>query len=254
MILGPTKKNRAAMTEAAFSSALVLGLAGAGHCMGMCGGMALALHNSGQQPFRFALSYHAGRLAGYALIGGILGSLVGLFHFASLTLGLRVLAAILLMAIGLQTMGVWSVSRSLERYGGVLWKLIHPVMASFMPPRHAGHALVLGAFWGFMPCGLVYSALAWSASVADNQLEASLLMLVFGFGTLPAMLGTTVAGQQANRLLRARWVQQTLGTLLVGLGAWSLWWTFQLSSGEHSTHQHGSGVPAQESSTDHGSH
>jgi len=254
MIWGRTKKNRTGMTEATFSSALVLGLAGAGHCMGMCGGMALALHNSGQQPFRFALSYHAGRLAGYALIGGILGSLVGIFHVANLTLGLRVLAAILLMAIGLQTLGVWSVSRSLERYGGMLWKLIHPVMASFMPPRHAGHALVLGAFWGFMPCGLVYSALAWSASVAENQLQASLLMMVFGLGTLPAMLGTTVAGQQANRLLRARWARRTLGILLVGLGAWSLWLSLQLASGEHSAHQHVPGATTEGPHTDHGSH
>jgi hypothetical protein len=105
-----------------------------------------------------------------------------------------------------------------------------------------------------MPCGLVYSALAWSASVAENQLQASLLMMVFGLGTLPAMLGTTVAGQQANRLLRARWARRTLGILLVGLGAWSLWLTLQLASGEHSAHQHVPGAPIQEPHTDHGSH
>lgn len=220
------------MIETNLWAAILLGLAGASHCMGMCGGMALVLNSGGRQSVWLAVAYHAGRLFGYTLVGAIVGALVSIAHFANLTLLLRLLAALLLMTIGLQTLGVWSLTQSLERWGGLAWTWIKPVITAFMPPAHVGHAAVLGAFWGFMPCGLVYSALAWTSSVSTNLLEASGLMLLFGLGTLPAMLGTTLAGQQASRILRARRVRQLLGVMLLGLGTWSFWLVIAAAMGQ----------------------
>ena len=46
-------------------SAFALGLAGAGHCLGMCGGIAAALNLGGPRSAAVTLSYHSGRIASY---------------------------------------------------------------------------------------------------------------------------------------------------------------------------------------------
>ena len=66
------------MTGTEATSALLLGLAGAGHCMGMCGGLALAFRAPEGSRWSFPVAYHGGRLLGYASIGGFIGS-VALF-------------------------------------------------------------------------------------------------------------------------------------------------------------------------------
>ena len=54
--------------------AFVVGLIGAGHCMGMCGGIAslLSIGNSKPSPV-IPLLYNLGRLLSYAVIGGVIG-------------------------------------------------------------------------------------------------------------------------------------------------------------------------------------
>ncbi len=48
-----------------------------------------------------------------------------------------------------------------------------------MPVSSVPRALLLGALWGWLPCGLVYSTLLWSASQGDAW-QSGLLMLAFG--------------------------------------------------------------------------
>jgi sulfite exporter TauE/SafE len=225
------------MTGTEATSALLLGLAGAGHCMGMCGGLALAFQAPENRRWSFPLTYHFGRLLGYASIGGFIGSVALFLPITHWTFYLRVVAALLLVAVGLHTLKLWYGITILERLGGGIWRGISPIITAFLPPKHEGHAMVMGALWGFMPCGLVYSALAWSAATASGPFDGAFLMGLFGIGTLPAMLGTTLAGQHANAVLRHSTFRNLMGITLIVMGSYSLWLTTPFS-GHGTTHMH----------------
>ena len=81
-------------------AALGIGLAGAGHCLGMCGGIAAAINLGGQSKASTTLAYHGGRLLSYAALGALLGALAGSINLAQWTMGLRYLAGFLLIAMG----------------------------------------------------------------------------------------------------------------------------------------------------------
>ena len=65
------------MTELGYASALGLGLAGAGHCLGMCGGIAAALSLGGSGSHSVTIAYHTGRISSYTLLGALLGLAAG---------------------------------------------------------------------------------------------------------------------------------------------------------------------------------
>ena len=94
--------------------------------------------------------------------------------------------------------------------------------------------------WGFLPCGLIYSALAWSATAASASYSAA-LMVAFGLGTLPMMLATGGAAQWLVEKLGNRWFRKVAALLLLGFGAWTLvntWngWLPGSSAGSHHHH------------------
>lgn len=204
---------------------MLLGLAGAGHCLGMCGGMALAFQSTGNRTGLLAVGYHGGRLLGYALLGGVLGGMAGAVSLAPWTVGLRFVAGLLLIAMGLHTLRIWLGIQRLEQLGGRLWRVITPLTQRLLPPRKLHQAAGLGLLWGFMPCGLIYSALAWSGAAGGGAPQSALLMLFFGVGTLPAMFGATLLGDSTRRFLAVGAVRRTLGVLLVAAGLWTLWQT-----------------------------
>jgi len=208
------------------ATATLLGLAGAGHCLGMCGGIALAMRSSELSAPWMPATYHVGRLMSYALLGGLIGSAAGAIELAAWTVFLRFLSGFLLVAMGLHTLKLWFGITHLEKLGGRLWRHLSPIAQGMMPPRRPSQGMFLGALWGFMPCGLIYSALTWSAATGAGARDSAVLMLFFGAGTLPAMLGVTLLGQRASKILSNPWVRKSLGLLLVAAGVWTLWLTF----------------------------
>jgi len=90
-----------------------------------------------------------------------------------------------------------------------------------MPVSSIPHALCLGAIWGWLPCGLVYSSLLWAAS-QGSPLESSLLMLTFGLGTLPVLLVTGLAAERLTSLLRQPGVRISAGVMVMLFGLWTL--------------------------------
>src|SRR6185369_4447511 len=128
-------------------------------------------------------SYSAvGALAGGA--GALVGQLAPV-HVASIAL--RGMAALLVVAVGLAIAGLASPARALERLGARLFAPLIPLARRFLPFTSPWHALAAGALWGFMPCGLVYSALA-VALLAGSAAKGALTMAAFGLGTLPMLL------------------------------------------------------------------
>ena len=219
-------------------SAFALGLAGAGHCLGMCGGIAAALNLGGQRNSAVTLSYHGGRIASYTALGALLGFAAGSIDISAWTLGLRYLAGVLLIGMGLSIAGWWHGMARLERAGAVLWQPVQKLSSRWLPVRHWRQGFALGLCWGLMPCGLIYSSLAWAAT-AQSAAASALMMLCFGLGTLPAMLATSLGADRLQGFLRRRGLKLVIAVLLLMSGLWTLYQT--ATHGNHA--DHGSTVP-----------
>ncbi|MBC3481114.1 sulfite exporter TauE/SafE family protein [Pseudomonas sp. SWRI77] len=207
-------------------SALILGLLGGGHCLGMCGGLmgALTLAIPPEQRgrrLRLLLAYNVGRILSYACAGLLLGLAGWAVASSPAALALRVLAALLLIAMGLYLAGWWSGLTQIEALGRGLWRHIQPVASRLLPVSSLPRALLLGALWGWLPCGLVYSTLLWAASQGNAGYSAA-LMLAFGLGTWPVLLATGLAAERVSSLLRRRSVRMAGGLLVILFGLWTL--------------------------------
>lgn len=204
-------------------SAFLLGLLGSGHCLAMCGGLSAALGlNSGTHPESRILAYNLGRIFSYSLAGLIVGSL-GFWlskNLAALDV-LRYLAALMLILLGLYVGKWFNGLLYFEKLGHKLWPVIQPLSKRFMPIRSFKDALIVGMVWGWLPCGLVYSALIW-ASLESNSLASMSIMLCFGLGTLPAMLATGLFAQGFNNFVKKTWFRQAASGLMILFGIWTL--------------------------------
>ncbi|WP_060479553.1 MULTISPECIES: sulfite exporter TauE/SafE family protein [Pseudomonas] len=207
-------------------SALILGLLGGGHCLGMCGGLmgALTLAIPPEQRgrrLRLLVAYNLGRVVSYACAGLLLGLAGWAVASSPAAMALRVVAALLLIAMGLYLAGWWNGLTRIEALGRGLWRVIQPAACRLMPVSSLPQALLLGALWGWLPCGLVYSTLLWAASQGSAGYSAA-LMLAFGLGTWPILLATGLAAQRVNAMLRRRSVRVAGGLLVILFGLWTL--------------------------------
>ena len=207
-------------------SALILGLLGGGHCLGMCGGLmgALTMAMPAEQRNRrlqLLLAYNIGRISSYALAGLLVGLAGWAIGNSPAALLLRVLAGILLICMGLYLAGWWSGLTRIEALGRHLWRHLQPLTRRLMPVTSVPQALFLGAIWGWLPCGLVYSSLLWAAS-QGSAINSALLMLVFGLGTVPVLLATGMAAERLTALLRQRGVRIAGGVMVILFGLWTL--------------------------------
>lgn len=209
-------------------TALALGLLGGGHCIGMCGGLMGALtlaipveQRRGWPMWRILLSYNAGRIASYTAAGALLGSVGWLVRDLGLDMLLRTIAGLLMIAMGLYLANWWSGLTRIEALGRGLWKHIEPHARRLLPVKRVPQAIALGALWGWLPCGLVYSVLVWASSQGSTGLSAG-LMLAFGIGTLPTLLATGLAAERLMALLRKRAVRVSAAILVILFGIWTL--------------------------------
>lgn len=209
------------------AAAFAVGVLGGVHCLGMCGGIvgAISLGHAGTPGpvWPRLLAYNLGRMGSYVVAGALAG-LLGLALLGALPQGQRILeflAAVFLVLLGLYLGGWWPLLARLERMGGWFWKRIEPLGRHFIPVRHSGQALVVGAVWGWLPCGLVYSVLVW-ALASGGPVEGALLMAAFALGTLPNLLLMGLFATRLARFVRNPWVRRGAGALLVAYGAWRL--------------------------------
>ncbi|WP_407310885.1 sulfite exporter TauE/SafE family protein [Pseudomonas sp. nanlin1] len=219
-------------------SAMLLGLLGGGHCLGMCGGLMGALSlgiapAQRHQRLRLLVAYNLGRVLSYALAGLLLGLAGWAVANSPFAKGLRLLAALLLIVMGLYLAGWWSGLTRIEGLGRGLWRRVQPLAGHLLPVTSIPRAMALGALWGWLPCGLVYSTLLWASSQGHAGYSA-LLMLAFGIGTWPVLLATGVAAERTQALLRRRGLRMAAGLLVILFGVWSVPWP-----NAHGTMPHG---------------
>lgn len=227
---------------AIFLPLLIMGLVSSAHCIGMCGGIMGALTMAIPAQAKTArwmilVAYNLGRISSYM----VMGVLVGLFaeQFAALGGGviLRVLAGTLLIAMGLYLADWWRGLTKLETVGRYLWIYIQPLGKRLMPVNNLPQALLLGALWGWLPCGLVYAALAL-AMTQPAPLLAGTAMLAFGLGTLPAVLAAGIAAHQLTRIMQQRRVRVGLAIIIMAFGVWTIWGALAYANHHHHG-QHG---------------
>ncbi len=211
-------------------AAFSVGFLGSLHCVGMCGGISAALGQSMgnahtlAQRITYQSLFSGGRIGSYMVAGLLAASLgEGFRHLyeGQAQLILRSIAGAMMIALGLYLSQLWRGLAKLEQLGGLLWKHIAPLTRRLLPVKHPAQALALGALWGWLPCGLVYSALSWSVT-APSPVMGALTMGYFGLGTLPAMLGVGLFSSAAQDLLRAPALRWVGSALLITFGVWTL--------------------------------
>lgn len=192
------------------AGAFAFGLLASGHCLLMCGGIAGALGSVAQRNanggtrWPLLAGYQIGRVTSYALAGLALGGIgAGLVQFLDqdrVRIALRWITALVfvLLALNLLRRG-----RGFDaKIGHSVWARLAPLARRFVPVHSFAQAVALGALWGWMPCGLVYSVL-FVAALGVDPLYSAAIMLMFGLGTVPAVLiGAFGAGRAAQFLGR----------------------------------------------------
>ncbi|KJG34224.1 sulfite exporter TauE/SafE family protein [Photobacterium angustum] len=215
------------MVNLDFYAAFLIGLMGAGHCIGMCGGVAAAItigmpeNTKNSKRWIYLLNYNLGRLVAYtvagAIIGAMLASVATINGSNSPLIFMRFLAAIMMIILALYIGQWWFGLNKLERIGQVAWRYISPLTTSFLPLKSPIKALPFGFLWGWLPCGLVYSTLTWAA-VSGSALNGAIVMLAFGLGTLPAMLAVGGFATQLKIWLKNLYFRRISALLLIAYG------------------------------------
>lgn len=207
------------------------GLLGSSHCLGMCGGFALALGAaapSWRANLARQLIYSAGRILTYATAGAMVGYLGwrasgATSPSAMLQAALAIAAGVLLAYFGLASAGV--IGRAVRGSGAPCASagLLRPLLTS----GRWSQAFAAGVLTGWLPCGLVYAMLALAAA-SGHMLGGGLRMAAFGLGTVPLMISVGAGGSLLSLAARQRalavagWCVTLAGGISCGRGVWAL--------------------------------
>jgi sulfite exporter TauE/SafE len=197
-----------------------------GHCVGMCGGLTLvfarlACSDRWDERLRFHLCLNLGRIASYGIVGAVLGGAGSLItkgrEVVSVGLGLW------LVGLGLVQVIPQSWSQQLNWHGLNLnfWHTkLSQAMANMAHRVSWWQTWVLGLLWGLIPCGFLYTAQIKAAE--SGSIEGGFLVMVaFGLGTIPAMVGSGFWFSYLNHDRRSQlyrfggWITLVLGVITV---------------------------------------
>ena len=204
----------------------LLGFFGGGHCVGMCGGLSsafalqlpLGLNRTG-----LIVLLNLGRISSYVFIGLLVGAIgqvgISLDQTRWLQNGLYLSANLLLLFLGLYLAGISSLATRIESIGRPVWKRLNPLLNRLLPIQSVPACFGVGMLWGWLPCGLVYSASLYALG-SGNALEGGLYMLAFALGTLPNLLAMGLFAAQLKNFLQRKTVRLAAGLLVA---AWALW-------------------------------
>jgi uncharacterized protein len=211
------------MTPLEFGLVFSFGAVSGLHCLQMCGPIVLtySLAAGGSSGWRAHLSYNAGRIATYMLLGALAGAAGGglgiLGRMAGLASGARIVAGAAMILAGIVMIGLFP-SKGLVRIGTapafskITGRLLLAAKGKFR----------LGLLMGFLPCGLLYAALL-KAMESAGALPGALTMLAFGTGTAIALFAVGMASSFAGARLAGRWSNHVAAVSIAAAGAVLLW-------------------------------
>lgn len=212
--------------------AFAMGLFSSLHCIGMCGSiigsltlsLAPEIRQNKAALFAFVLNYNIGRITSYAAAGALIGLLEMLlslpFAHGQGHRFLQLLSAAVMTGAGLYIAGWFPRFAYIEKIGSKFWKKIEPFGRKLIPVKTRFNAFLFGMVWGWLPCGLVYAALALAATAGDS-LRSSLTMFAFGLGTLPAVMGVGIMTALLTKLSRMPRFKLLVGLFMIILALFS---------------------------------
>ncbi len=216
------------MSEFSLVAVFLVGLLGGVHCLGMCGslvGLFTTQVPASRARWPFHLAYSSGRIASYTVAGALVGALgqAGLLMRDAVPVQhlLFALSSVMLILLGLYLAGIGGAVRRLEKIGSGLWRRLQPHTTRLLPVTTVPRALGLGALWGWLPCGLVYSVLL-TALASGDMAHGATTMLAFGLGTLPNLLAIGLFWESVRGWVQAPRVRLAAGLLVMGLGGYGL--------------------------------
>ncbi|MFP5074982.1 sulfite exporter TauE/SafE family protein [Neisseria sp. WLZKY-1] len=220
------------MNDLSYLTLFLLGFFGGGHCLAMCGGLssafALQLPPHINRLWLIVLM-NLGRLSSYTAIGLIVGALgqfgISLDQTRGVQTALFFAANILLLLLGLYLAGLSDLVRHIEGAGKPIWKRLNPLLNRLLPIKSVPACFAVGLLWGWLPCGLVYSASLYALG-SGSALHGGLLMLCFALGTLPNLLAFGWFAGQLKTLLQNRRVRLFAG---LSVCAWALWQLYRVA-------------------------
>lgn len=204
-----------------FTTAIFLGLVSSAHCVGMCGPLALSLPLASLPAiarFRVLMIYHVGRLSVYGALGAIFGVmgrhiyLSGFQQLFSIALGVVILLSAVLTA--------WSSHHRRPALIGKIQQPVNKLIFRLWQTKGRYRYFMLGMANGLLPCGMVYMAVAGALSFS-RVWESMAFMIVFGVGTLPALLlvsgSSRLAGVRTRAFIRRAMpgMMALMGVLLI---------------------------------------
>lgn len=229
-------------------TALLMGLMGGFHCIGMCGPIALALPNHAHNKWSYVsgrVYYNLGRIVTYTMMGIVFGVFGLTLNLAGLQQSVSILAGLLILLLQFTPGNLaGKISNSLK-----LPVLVSGVKKSFSKFLHKKGSMAMfsiGLLNGILPCGFVYLALAGSLT-AGSVAGAGLYMALFGMGTLPIMLTLSLSGKMISFGFKTRiqkavpYIAAVIAVLFILRGL-SLDIPY-LSPGMHQGHGEETGIP-----------
>lgn len=218
------------MIELSLWSAFLVAMLGGGHCIGMCGGLMMAVGMQLPQPkWLYLLTYNLGRISSYALAGALVGSLGQASSVLEFILPIQqilfLLSSLMLLLLGLYIANLWHGLLLIEKLGGRLWVRVEPWARKLLPIQHLPQAFFAGMLWGWLPCGLVYSVLIGALSSGSAQ-NGAIMMLMFGLGTLPMLISLGFASAKLKPVLQSERLRMICGGMIAMFGIMGLYRLF----------------------------
>jgi sulfite exporter TauE/SafE len=218
------------MIELSLWSAFLVAMLGGGHCIGMCGGLMMAVGMQLPQPkWLYLLTYNLGRISSYALAGALVGSLGQASSVLEFILPIQqilfLLSSLMLLLLGLYIANLWHGLLLIEKLGGRLWVRVEPWARKLLPIQHLPQSFLAGMLWGWLPCGLVYSVLIGALASGSAQ-NGAIMMLMFGLGTLPMLISLGFASAKLKPVLQSERLRMICGGMIAMFGIMGLYRLF----------------------------
>jgi sulfite exporter TauE/SafE len=218
-------------------------------CGGVCSALSFALPVEDYwRRWFIILGYNIGRITSYVLMALLISSINLLLAeqlnpsvFQEYLTFLRISSGVVMVMMGLYVANWWLGLQVIEKIGQRIWRAVVPLTKSLLPVRRLPVAFVYGMVWGWLPCGLVYSALVLSITQTSIA-GTSATMLAFGLGTLPALFLSGVLASKLSAMLNKSAYRMVFGAFVILFGCLTIYSAL--------AHNHPSGEDAAE----HGHH
>ena len=199
-------------------SALIFGLLGSFHCIGMCGPIAFMLpinRDDKVKSFFQILSYHLGRLFTYSLIGLLFGFLGKGFYFFGFQQQLSIIVGVSMILLILFPKLLQKLSLA-KNISTIILKIKND-LGQALKKKSNDTFFTIGFLNGFLPCGLVYMAV-FGAIATSNPFTGSLYMFLFGLGTVPLMTAVVYLGNFTKNNFKNK-IQKAIPVMVIFIGA-----------------------------------